>query len=203
MRLFIDHKPIGKARPRFNTETGAAYDPQSTQKMGYKWIFAAQMREKGYKRLSKQQLGMTLTSYIPIPKSWSQRKKNALLGHPAICKPDVDNSVKFYCDVLNGIAYEDDAHISQLWTEKLYAKSPGVEITLTPLGGNMIQEHAKTVKGEITMDDLEFMVKKAHRMGLAGWQLTRVYSQEDGEGKHIYFECQCRKYEVPKLKVLC
>lgn len=203
MRLFLNETPKGKARPRFNSHTGRAYSQQKDYEDVLKLMVKSQMSEKGICALSKQPLYASLTNYIPMPQSWSQRKKNAFLGRPAICKPDVDNCVKLYCDVMNRIAYEDDAHISQLWCEKLYWDSPGVEINLTPIGGDMIQEHAKTVKGEISMADLEYMIKKAHRIGLSGRSLTRVFSQEDGEGKHIYFECECIKEKAFDNKGIC
>lgn len=203
MRLFIEKAPIGKARHRFNSESGHTFDPQKSTKMGDKWLLAAQMREKGLKTLAKQPLKVALTNFIPMPHSWSGAKKKAFMGYPAICKPDVDNSVKYYFDVLNRIAYEDDAHISQLWSEKLYWDTPGVEINITPIGGIMIQEHAKTIKGEISAADLEYMVKKAHRIGLSGRQLLRVYSQEDEEGRHFYFECEALKENFSDKKGIC
>lgn len=54
----------------------------------------------------------------------------------------------------------------------------------------MIKEHAKTVKELITLEDLDYMVKKANLLGLKNRQLFRVFSEEDAEGKHIYFEVE-------------
>ena len=200
VRLFFKEKPIAKTRPRFNSKTKRAYSNQSNLVKAKKWEIAKQMREKGFERLVKQPLHATLTSYIPFPRSWTESRKNSLLGHPCITKPDTDNVLKFYCDVLNRIAYEDDAHICSLWGNKIYAHEGGVKINITPLVGDlMIQEHAKTIEKEISMVDLEYLIKKAHKIGLSGRQLTRVYAQEDEEGKHIYFECQCMKSEqIPK-----
>lgn len=200
MKLFIDKSPIGKERHRYNSKTRQTYDPQKSTKMGDKWLCAAQMREKGIKTLPKQPLSVTLTHFIPMPRSWPTAKKKRFMGHPAICKPDIDNCAKYYFDVLNRVAFQDDAHISQLWSEKLYWDIPGVEITITPIGGTMIHEHAKTTKGEISPADLEYMVKKAHRIGLSGRQLLRVYSQEDEEGRHFYFECEAMKENLDEKK---
>ena len=65
----------------------------------------------------------------------------------------------------------------------------------------MITEHALTVKEEMTASQLEYLVKKANKLGKLGRDVVRVYSQEDGEGKHIYFECEgikpCSWKEVP------
>ena len=191
MRLFIREKALGKARPRLGRY--GVYDSQHTKKHKDKWAFALQMREKGLLKLAKQPLYLSLVSHVSMPKSWTRAKRDALSGYPYTGTPDIDNSVKYYCDVLNGIAYGDDSHISHMWAEKLYAHTPSVEINLTPMGGPMIQEHAKTVTREVTIADIEYMVKKAHRIGLSGRNLVRVYMEEDGEGKHFYFECECMK----------
>ena len=99
MKLFIPEKAQSKARPRLGKY--GVYDSQHSKKHHDKWIFALQMREKGILRLSKQSLRMSLTSYVPMPRSWSKAKKKSFLGHPCIGTPDVDNTVKYYCDVLN------------------------------------------------------------------------------------------------------
>lgn len=203
MKIVFNEKVISKARPRFNSANGQAYDSQKSQKMAHKWNVASQMRENGVLKLSKQPLRCTLSYGTPFPSSWNTAKKKAFLGVPCICRPDVDNAAKYYLDVMNGIAYEDDAHISQLWVEKYYSEQAYVEILLTPIGGDMIHEHAKTVKGEVSAADLEYMVKKAHRIGLSGRNLVRIYSQEDEEGRHFYFECEAMKENGLPNKGLC
>jgi hypothetical protein len=57
----------------------------------------------------------------------------------------------------------------------------------------MITEHAKTINAEITAADLEYMVKKANKIGKQGREIVRVYMQEDAEGRHVYFECEALK----------
>lgn len=57
----------------------------------------------------------------------------------------------------------------------------------------MINEHAITFKGEITIEELGYMVKKANRIGKSGRDLVRVFIQEDEEGKHVYFEVEALK----------
>jgi len=199
MRLILEEKPQAKARHRLS-KRGYAYDPQSVKKESDKWAFKSQMAEKGFKRLPKQSLLTTLTFGIQRPRSCRDGAANAL---HCLSVPDVDNCIKYYFDVLNGIAYEDDSHITHVWAEKIYTEKAGVEINITPMGGEMIQEHAKTIKGEITLSDLEYMVMKAHRIGLSGRNLVRVYAQEDGEGKHIYFECQALKENDLPPQSLC
>lgn len=199
MRLTLQEKPLAKARHRLS-KYGYAYDPQSPKKQSDKWAFKSQMIEKGICKLSKHPLRASLTFGVPTR---SKRSGSPLNGLQCISTPDIDNYIKYYLDVLNGIAYEDDSHITQIWAEKVYADIPSVEINITPMEGDMIQEHAKTIQGEINLSDLEYMVKKAHRIGLSGRNLVRVYAEEDGEGKHIYFECESMKEKELPSKIPC
>ncbi len=163
MKLVIQEKPQAKARHRLGRH-GNVFDPQTEKKNVDKWNFKAQMLNKGISRLSKQPIMVSLVTTLGMPRSWTEEAKNANRGRPCISQTgDVDNYCKYYLDVLNGIAYEDDSHISHLWGEKTYADEDSVEINLTPMGGDMIQEHAKTIHGEIDLSDLEYMVMKAHR----------------------------------------
>ena len=54
----------------------------------------------------------------------------------------------------------------------------------------MINEHALMIKYDITLEDVNYMVRKANRLGLGKRELVRVFMQEDNEGKHYYFECE-------------
>lgn len=54
----------------------------------------------------------------------------------------------------------------------------------------VINEHAVTVKGHITQDQISYIAKKANRLGLQKRQLFRVFTQEDDEGSHVYFETE-------------
>ena len=203
MYFFLEGKPKAKPRPRFNTRTGRAYTPNKSEEQQAKFEIGKQMREKGFSKPAKQPLQLELTSFIQLPQSWSTAKKKRFYGQPCTTKPDLDNTIKFYCDVLNNLAYEDDAQITRLISEKIYSDKPGIEMLITPIENKMIHEHAKTIQGEMTMSDLEYIVKKAHRLGLSGRQLLRVYSQEDGDGKHIYLECEGLKPRLPAGKGLC
>lgn len=60
----------------------------------------------------------------------------------------------------------------------------------------MLNEHAITYKEKITMSDLDYLVKKAHRIGKCGRDVMRVFQEEDNEGCHIYFEVSMRRQEL-------
>lgn len=52
----------------------------------------------------------------------------------------------------------------------------------------MRNEHAITYTEKITMKELEYLVKKANRLGKIDKEVVHVYQIEDAEGFHIYFE---------------
>lgn len=52
----------------------------------------------------------------------------------------------------------------------------------------MVNEHALTIKEKMTREELTYMIKKANRLGLQKRQILNVFSQDDSEGHHIYFE---------------
>ncbi len=50
----------------------------------------------------------------------------------------------------------------------------------------MQKEHAMIVKEPLSIDQLEYLVKKANRLGLDSKQVVGVWEEEDHEGKHIF-----------------
>lgn len=47
-------------------------------------------------------------------------------------KPDWDNVGKIVCDALNGIAWHDDAQVTQATVRKLYGPVPMVTVVIQP-----------------------------------------------------------------------
>lgn len=68
---------------------------------------------------------LAVTFCLPIPASWSGKKRRAMLGAPHQQKPDIDNLIKSLCDCL----LEDDAHIWEIRAEKRWAAEGAIEIT--------------------------------------------------------------------------
>jgi len=54
---------------------------------------------------------------VPMPSSWSQKKKTQLIGHPVRTAPDLDNYIKAFMDAL----LINDGHIWKITAEKRYA----------------------------------------------------------------------------------
>jgi len=77
-------------------------------------------------------LRVTLKFYVPIPKSFSKKRRidahhGRILPTP---KPDLDNYVKLAHDACNGVAYKDDSYIVDEVNSKRYSDNPRVVITV-------------------------------------------------------------------------
>jgi Holliday junction resolvase RusA-like endonuclease len=69
--------------------------------------------------------------HTAIPKSWSQKRLKSVLGKPDPRRPDLDNYIKLYLDVMNDLVYEDDKQVTEIYCKKVYSNKPRVEIKLT------------------------------------------------------------------------
>lgn len=82
-------------------------------------------------------LKVEINVYIPIPKSFSKKKKAlALEGilRPTV-KPDCDNIAKNINDALNRIVYNDDKQIVSLTVNKFYSNYEYVKVNISETGG--------------------------------------------------------------------
>ncbi len=65
-----------------------------------------------------------VTFYMPMPKSWSNKKKLELSGKPHTQKPDKDNLEKALLDSI----YGEDSHIWSGWARKIWAEEASIFI---------------------------------------------------------------------------
>lgn len=69
--------------------------------------------------------GIEVEFALPMPASWSAKKKAAMDGQPHEQKPDLDNLIKAMKDAL----LEDDSVVSQYGAmEKVWGSAPGVRV---------------------------------------------------------------------------
>ena len=132
MKIIVDCPPVPKGRPRF-TRSGIAYTPSNTRQ--YEDIVRLYARTAKIHALTGD-IRAVICFYMPIPKSWSKRKKQLAINgdiKPSV-KPDIDNLCKAVLDALNGgIAYHDDKQIVELHLSKMYSDHPRTEIELEEL----------------------------------------------------------------------
>lgn len=128
--LHFPFPPIGKGRPRISTRHGFVRNitPQTTRKY-----------EKDLSESARVQLGMRFEPwigpvdlevffYMPIPKSLSKKKREAMRAEWHIVKPDTSNLLKAVEDALNGILWVDDSQVARCTLSKTYGAEPGIHI---------------------------------------------------------------------------
>ncbi len=130
-RFEIPGEPQGKARPRFDSRKKVTYTPQKTRE--YEAIVRDCYRKNGNKKPLSGAVRAHITAYFAIPKSTTKRDRADMLAGVILPtkKPDLDNIIKAILDALNGLAYRDDACVTEVTARKLYSVNPRVEVELT------------------------------------------------------------------------
>lgn len=125
--------PVGKGRPRFSRKTGRAYpDPKTADYEGS--LAGAGERAMAGLPPIEGALAISVIATLPIPKSWSGRKKKlaaAGLIRPT-GRPDADNYLKVI-DGLNAIVWRDDSQIVDARVRKVYGAVPSMIIRVVQI----------------------------------------------------------------------
>jgi len=130
--------PIGKGRPRVTTRGGkfaSMYTPEKT--VNYEGLVAhsAKVAMAGAPLIDGP-ASVRMEIVCKIPSSWSQKKRSAAIAgqvHPTT-KPDIDNVEKAIFDGLNGVVWRDDVQVVEVAKRKRYGDTPGVKVTIIPIG---------------------------------------------------------------------
>ena len=59
----------------------------------------------------------------------------------------------------------------------------------------MLHEHAITYQDRLSIADLDYITKKANRLGRIGREVVNVHEETDVEGTHLYFDVTWREGE--------
>lgn len=116
MTLIID--PVAKARPR--VAHGHAYTPKRTQE--YESSIALWTHHMKFNGA----VSLDVSFIMPMPKSWSKKKRAAMNGKPHTARPDIDNLVKALMDGM--ICLKDDCTVYAVRADKKYGERGEVRI---------------------------------------------------------------------------
>jgi Holliday junction resolvase RusA-like endonuclease len=140
-------RATGKGRPKFSTRNGfvTAYTPAKTR------AFENQIKAAAIAAMDAAQLptlhealGLSIMAYMPVPESWSAKKRAAALAGDIVptTKPDWENigkltdGINLYPPRFKGdrekrpIIWGDDAHIVSAQVMKLYDARPRLSIAV-------------------------------------------------------------------------
>jgi Holliday junction resolvase RusA-like endonuclease len=121
----IDGPPIALARPRMNGMR--IYDSQKKEKL----LWGIELKDQhGDADLFKGPLHLSVVFFMPIPESYTIDKKMKVAGHSHVFKPDLDNFIKWVCDVATGILFADDCIIAKITATKIYHLEARTEFTI-------------------------------------------------------------------------
>lgn len=128
MKIVVPGVPIPLARARAGKR--GFYDPQYQAKQNFAWEVKKHWKDPPL----KEALELTVTLRIPIPKSYSKKKKEQMKDQLHIRRPDGSNYFKFVEDALLGVLWEDDSYIAKGTFIKLWTLEDGsTEILFTTL----------------------------------------------------------------------
>lgn len=131
IKLIFEGEPVPQARPRMFTRgnKNLVYDPQTQTKKLFKASAQDQMDDWQDKNGTFTMMNyprVIMVFQMPIPKSLpvGQRSLAESGSMKHIKKPDVDNLVKLYLDVLTSVIWQDDSCVQLSRCVKLYSTEP-------------------------------------------------------------------------------
>lgn len=125
--------PVAKARSRSASKNGKTfhYTPKKTENYENLVKVSAYQAMKG-KTILDCPVCLRAELFVPVPESWSSKKKQQALNHEIMptTRPDCSNLLKSIEDGMNGVVYKDDKQIVQIKVLKQYSDKPRAEITV-------------------------------------------------------------------------
>ena len=140
LKLYVEPKPLKRARhSKQGSFIRTYYDKDTLQEMDtlkYAIINALteQDRQVIVSHMSNANNGLKialkLTFGFVIPKSYSKKKRNALINNPHTNNIDLDNLTKNVLDRGNGILWSDDKYIHTFYCKKVWSEYNFIEIEI-------------------------------------------------------------------------
>lgn len=143
IKIIVKGSPIALKRHRtvWRGNSPIQYDPSKSDKRDFLMLIQA----KAPKSPFNGAIIMKATFYMPRPKNHYRTgkyagilKDNAPVYHSK--KPDFDNLIKFVCDAMNGVFYNDDAQICDCEIKKYYSVKPRTEIWIDKCTSKKVNE---------------------------------------------------------------
>lgn len=127
VNFVVPGAPVAKGRARSAIRHGHVmhYTPEKTANYE-SLVRLAASRAMGHREPGGGSVELIVLLQVPIPQSWSRKKREAALAgaiRPKT-KPDCSNVLKAIEDAMNGIVYIDDAQIADVTVRKRYAAIP-------------------------------------------------------------------------------
>jgi len=117
IQIEIWGSPIPWSAPKI-TRKGHSFSPHSQKKQIIQWTVKNTYRGE----LLTGPIALSFIFEMPIPRSFSKKKRKAMVGQFAPVRPDTTNLQKMYEDCLIGIVLKDDNQVCRILSEKIYSE---------------------------------------------------------------------------------
>ena len=132
-------KPLKRARTAVRNNFVSTYynksDKEEMEELRYKIIKAVKELPKYQQDLINENKGkpisLHLAFYMSLPKSYSNKKKQALVNKGHTNLPDLDNLIKNVLDRGDGILWNNDKTIYSIRAEKIWSIEPAIVISIS------------------------------------------------------------------------
>lgn len=132
VKFVIPGQPQGKGRPRFARMGNhvRTYTPDETARYENLVKLYYQQAANGVKL--NGEISAAIIGVFPIPSSVSKKTRKQMIEGKILHtkKSDCDNLAKIVLDSVNGIAYDDDRQVCELYVKKIYGEQPRVIVSL-------------------------------------------------------------------------
>lgn len=132
LEFTVKGEPQGKGRPRF-TRIGKPYTPENTASYEEK-VRLAYWEQCGMEMAAAGiPLTLEITAVFGVPERFSKAVRQKMLAWEILPtkRPDADNIAKIIADALNGVAWHDDAQVTDMTIRKVYGENPEVRVCLS------------------------------------------------------------------------
>jgi Holliday junction resolvase RusA-like endonuclease len=128
-------------KPKFGKQFATLYTPAETRAYEKALALVAKVAMAGAGKPAPitGPLRLTVTAFMPVPASWSRKKRDAALAgaiRPTV-KPDWDNIGKM-TDALKGIIWNDDTQVVDGRVVKTYDEHPRLRVEIEVLEGDLL-----------------------------------------------------------------
>ena len=132
INLTFNISPVPASRPRV-TRWGTFYGKKYKQfklEMGLLLIDSDKNNSINPVTWLEGLISADMTFFVPMAKSWSNKKKSSKNGQFCDNNSDLDNYEKAILDSLNGVYFHDDKQIVQQSSQKIWAEQGSIKIIL-------------------------------------------------------------------------
>jgi Holliday junction resolvase RusA-like endonuclease len=121
--------PVAKGRARSVIRNGRIghYTPEKTERYENLVCMAAKLAMQGRSPVTNA-VTLRVDAYMPIPASWSKKKRDRARSIEHITRPDLDNIIKAIKDGCNQVVWRDDSQVTAIEARKFYSVTPRVEV---------------------------------------------------------------------------